>query len=184
MANSTKISALYGRVFQAERDASEVERQLGRVENEQADLEAVLERAETEVDALMEAANLSGDGGLGGVDGERERTYKAAENCDARLTQMGQSLTEMIEEINAAATSVAPAATGGQQGDDPLAEIVRVLNGHLAQLQAIDQGAAELRGRVGVAQREARSLGAGEGRGAPGANRFVEDFGRSYLGGR
>ena len=74
--NSGKISTLYGRCFQAERDCSEVERQLNGVEQGQIELEALLNRYEGEVDGMMVGAGL-GDGGLGvgGVDGERERTY-------------------------------------------------------------------------------------------------------------
>lgn len=74
--NSGKISTLYGRCFQAERDCSEVERQLSNVEHSQAELEAMLDRYEGEVDGLMERAGM-GDGGVGvsGVDAERERTY-------------------------------------------------------------------------------------------------------------
>ncbi|TKA77935.1 hypothetical protein B0A55_03720 [Friedmanniomyces simplex] len=213
--NSGKISTLYGRCFQAERDCAEVERQLGGVEQGQLELEALLERYEGEVEGMMEGAGL-GDGGqgAGGVDAERERTYvinnpplrdfcdngatwwhdadeifiyryQTAEVCSSRLTDMHHSLTDMIEEINSASSNL---HSGGQQAqqsqsqsnktDDPLADIVRVLNAHLSQLQTIDAGASELQGRVAAAQREARGLGESSGRGAS----WVERFGRSYLG--
>lgn len=70
--NSGKISSLYGRCFQAERDCSEVERQLSLVEHGQADLEALLERYEADVGKMVE-----NDRGvdMSGVDVERERTY-------------------------------------------------------------------------------------------------------------
>ena len=71
--NSTAISSLYGRCFQAERDCTEVERQLSVVENGQSELEALLDKYEGEVDKMVESADLNGDG-LGGVDAERERT--------------------------------------------------------------------------------------------------------------
>ncbi|KAK5121147.1 hypothetical protein LTR85_005631 [Meristemomyces frigidus] len=186
--NSGKITTLYGRCFQAERDCSEVERQLSNVEHSQSELEAMLDRYEGEVDRLMDGAGM-GDGGMGvsGVDAERERTYKTAEHCSTRLTEMSHSLTDMIEEINSASTKLAPATAATNQqarsAEDPLTEIVRVLNSHLAQLQTIDGGATELQAKVAAAQREARTLGAGQGVNGE-AGRWVDDFGRSYLGRR
>lgn len=72
--NSGKISGLYGRCFQAERDCTEVERQLSVVEHGQVELEAALERYEAQVDRMIESSGGDNDGGLGGVEGERERT--------------------------------------------------------------------------------------------------------------
>lgn len=72
--NGSKISSLYGRCFQAERDVAEVERQLSLVEHGQVELEQSLERYEGWVDELIEQEGLA-DGGVGGVDSERERTY-------------------------------------------------------------------------------------------------------------
>ena len=71
MDNSDKISKLYARTFQAERDTAEVERQLSAVEGEQQELERWLDQYEKKVDEMMERMG----GGEGGVDGERERTY-------------------------------------------------------------------------------------------------------------
>ena len=74
--NSSKISTLYGRCFQAERDCSEVERQLSGVENAQFELDNMLNRYEAEVDRLLDTAGMGDNGpGVSGVDAERERTY-------------------------------------------------------------------------------------------------------------
>ena len=193
--NSTAISSLYGRCFQAERDCTEVERQVSVVERGQNELEALLDKYEGEVDKMMESADLGVDG-LSGVDAEREKTYvittdqticeretdnirryKAAESCSARLTDMSHSLTSMIDEINAASAKLNSNSQQQAKQDDPLAQIVRVLNGHLAQLQQIDSGAAALQKRVETAQKEARVL---EGNRGIGGGAWVEDFGRSY----
>lgn len=69
--NSDKISKLYARTFQAERDTAEVERQLTLVEHEQQELERYLEEYEKKVDDAM----IGKGGAEGGVDAERERTY-------------------------------------------------------------------------------------------------------------
>jgi len=102
---------------------------------------------------------------------------------------MSHSLTDMIEEINIASGKLGNANNNKpaqNAAEDPLAQIVRVLNGHLAQLQEIDSGAAALQGKVVAAQREARDLqgrpGEGSGNGRTGG--WVDDFGRSYLGRR
>ena len=103
---------------------------------------------------------------------------------------MQHSLTDMIDEINAApnnltSTHNAQSSSSAPGSEDPLADIVRVLNVHLTQLQAIDEGAEALKGKVAAAQRESRVLGEGvrgavNGRG----DAFVEGFGKSYLGRR
>ena len=94
---------------------------------------------------------------------------------------MSHSLTSMIEEINAASSKLNSSNQQQTKQDDPLAQIVRVLNGHLSQLQQIDQGAAALQKRVETAQKEARVLEGSRGIGGGG---WVEDFGRSYGGRR
>ncbi|OQO11867.1 hypothetical protein B0A48_03594 [Cryoendolithus antarcticus] len=188
--NSTAISKLYARCFQAERDAAEVERQLSVVENEQRGLEALLGRCENEVDGLMEQAGLSSDGSGPGqsVDQERERVYGMAENCSDRLTEMNQSLAAMIEGINSSSASLSSATKGsagsGQQGEDPLAQIVRTLNRHLGQLGVVDEGAEQLRRRVEGAMREVEGQGRGLNGGMSRESEVTSGFGRSYLGSR
>ena len=65
-----------------------------------------------------------------------------------------------------------------------ITHIVRILNSHLTQLQAIDQGTVALQEKVSKAQKSAQTLGhitngsTGTGGGA------VEDFYRSYMGRR
>jgi nuclear pore complex protein Nup62 len=71
--NSEKISKLYSKTFQAERDATEVERQLVHVEGQQEELAQWLDRYEAEVDSLIDRQN-AGMEGLQGPDQEREAT--------------------------------------------------------------------------------------------------------------
>ena len=105
--------------------------------------------------------------------------YRTAESCSTRMTEMGHSLTDMIEEINHASSRISPHS--GTRPDDPLAQIVRVLNSHLVQLQNIDAGASDLQKKVEQAQREQRVLSERSGVGSGG---WLEEFGRSYLGRR
>lgn len=90
----------------------------------------------------------------------------------------------MIEEINLASSSLtksnkAANGTDSGAGGDPLSQIVRVLNSHLAQLQQIDSGAAALQQRVNAAQKEARGLGGRAGLGGLGLDDgFMRSMGR------
>jgi nuclear pore complex protein Nup62 len=180
--NSAKISTLYGRCFQAERDCSEVERQLTNVEHTQFEIEHFLDKYEEEVDKMMQNSGV-GDDGIGGVDGERERTYKTAENCAARLTDLSGSLTEMVGEINATSGKLAHNKSNDEASPaDPLRSIVSILNNHLVQLQKIGTGASELQEKVAAAQREARTLNHSQS--LNGNSQLLESFGSSYLGRR
>ena len=63
-----------------------------------------------------------------------------------------------------------------------LQQIVKVLNGHLSQLQWIDQNAAALQAKVAAAQKESSQMGSvhgGNERSDP-----TDDMFRSYLGRR
>lgn len=189
-SNSTSISKLYSRCFQAERDVAEVERQLSTVEQGQRELGSRLDKYEAEVDGLLEQAGL---GDAGGVDRERETTYKAAEACSDRLMEMNQSLTAMIDGINDASTKLSSSSASSgkaakEAGEDPLSQIVRVLNSHLAQLQVIDSGAADLSKRVEAAQVDAGVAGSrlgasmrGSTMGGGGGNEVAEGFKKSFF---
>jgi nuclear pore complex protein Nup62 len=98
--NTDKISKLYSKTFQAERDALEVERQLAVVEGEQDELEQWLTRYEGEVDEMMKKMGGGLDGASGGVDLERHRTYQMSEKLTERLDGLNQDLSDVIEEVN------------------------------------------------------------------------------------
>lgn len=178
--NSTRISTLYGRCFQAERDCSEVERQLSNVEHTQTEIEHFLDKYEEEVDRMMGSMGV-GEDGIGGVDAERERTYKMAENCSSRLEELERSMGDMVEEINATSGKLSDKkGVGAENENDPLRQIVGVLNRHLSQLQSIGSGAQQLKEKVVLAQRDARNLG-NQGLNDPD---WISSFGASYLGRR
>ena len=124
------------------------------------------------------------------------RSYNLAERLADRLDEMNKDLTSMVEEINDASSHLSK----NSKADDPvclimlptqkqadsglqLSQFVRVLNGHLVQLQHIDQGAAALQAKVKEAQKAGRQLGSasvGTGLGHDAA----DDFYRSYMGRR
>ena len=193
--NSSKIDKLYVRTRTCEKQTMSVEMQLSAVENQQAELENWLTKYENDVDEML-AKESSNPSEAGGPDQERERTYKTAEKLAEKLEDMGRDLESMIEEVNAANASL----TKNGKADEPVSlsfshtrseltlckitQIVRILNSHLTQLQAIDQGTAELQAKVAAAQKAAGGLGYLNGS-TNGDNRAaVDDFYRSYMGRR
>ncbi|ODH28353.1 hypothetical protein ACO22_03954 [Paracoccidioides brasiliensis] len=188
--NGTKVQKLYGNTVDAERATQEVERQLASVEGQQDELSSWLDRYEQEVQALL-SKQVGTTDSLQGPDQERERTYKLAERLSERLNEMGQDLTSMIEEVNSASSTLNKTT----KADEPISQIVRILNSHLSQLQLIDQGTANLHAKIAAAQKLGSSLsvhqhqspygqyrnGTSNGLGGGGA---AEDFYKAYMGRR
>lgn len=174
--NGDKIQRLYLDTFEAEKASREVERHLVTVESQQDELESWLDKYEVEVDALFSKQIGPGEQ-LAGPDQERERTYKLAEKTTERLDEMARDLTKMIKEIN----DISGTISKGSKPDDPLSQIVRVLNGHLTQLQWIDTNAAALQAKVTAAQKASSQIGSQYG--GPEQDN-VDSFYRSYMGRR
>ncbi|RDA83271.1 hypothetical protein CP532_0976 [Ophiocordyceps camponoti-leonardi (nom. inval.)] len=174
--NGEKIQKLYLDTFEAERASHEIERQLVAVESQQDELEAWLDRYESEVQDMM-AKQVGLGEQLAGPDQERERTYKLAEKLTQQLDEKSRDLSKMVKEIN----DISGNLTKGTKAEDPLSQIVRVLNGHLTQLQWIDAHSAALQAKVAAAQ---KSSGALNNHYAGMDNDAAESFYRSYMGRR
>lgn len=191
--NGEKIQKLYLNTYEAERASNEIERQLQQVESNQQELESWLDTYEAQVNDLF-TRQVGSSEQLGGPDQERERTYKLAENLTDRVDEMGKDLGKMIKEIN----DISATLSKGNKPDDPvsfsgnyitthtndanqLSQIVRVLNGHLTQLQWIDTNAAALQAKVTAAQKASSSMGTQYGGPETDA---AESFYRSYMGRR
>lgn len=82
-----------------------VEMQLAAVENQQNELESWLSKYENDVEEML-AKDGATQSEVGGPDQEREKTYKMAEKLGERLEGMGRDLESMVEEVNAANTSL------------------------------------------------------------------------------
>ncbi|KAF9884023.1 FG-nucleoporin nsp1 [Aspergillus nanangensis] len=181
--NISKVQKLYGNTVDAERATQEVERQLASVEGQQEELSSWLDRYEREVDEMMSKQVGPGES-LQGPDQERERTYKMAEKLSERLDEMGKDLTSMIEEVNGASATLSKT----NKADEPISQIVRILNSHLSQLQVIDQGTTELQVKVSAAQKAGQGLSSRFGQGfnnsGMGGGDATGDFFNSYMGRR
>ncbi|KAL3468397.1 Nsp1-like C-terminal region-domain-containing protein [Aspergillus heterothallicus] len=181
--NGTKVQKLYGNTVDAERATQEVERQLASVEGQQEELSSWLDRYEREVDEMMSKQVGPGES-LQGPDQERERTYKLAEKLSERLDEMGKDLSSMVEEVNSASATLSKT----NKADEPISQIVRILNSHLSQLQTIDQGTTELQTKVAAAQKAGQTMSSRFGHGysmsGSGNGNAADDFYRSYMGRR
>lgn len=174
--NGAKIQELYLNTYEAEKASRDVEKVLTGLESNQDELEHFLDKYEQEVDNLFQR-DIGQVDSLTGPDQEREKTYKLAEKLTDRLDEMGRDLSKMIKEINDISGSVSKS----NKPDDPLTQIVRVLNNHLTQLQWIDTNAAALQAKVNAAQKVGAAMGSQYGGSEQDA---AESFYRSYLGGR
>lgn len=180
--NITNVQKLYGNTVDADRATQEIERQLVSVENQQEELSSWLDRYEREIDEIMSKQVGLGET-LQGPDQERERTYKMAERLSERLDEMGKDLTSIIEEVNGASATLSKT----NKADEPISQIVRILNSHLSQLQLIDRGTAELQAKVSAAQKAGHGLSSRldyRGGAGLGTSSVVDDFYRSYMGRR
>lgn len=156
--------------------------------------------------------------------------YKLAERVSDRLNGMNQDLTSIIEEINTTSTNLNKTSNVDEPVcyncplisylctikffnifDHQVSQIVRILNTHLTQLQAIDQDTASLRAKINASQKLGDSLsgninlgastfgassrsngfrasvnGNASGAGLPGigGNSVVDDFYKAYTGRR
>lgn len=193
VTNGERIQKLYLDTFEAERASHEIERQLSTVETQQNELEAWLDRYESEVQDMF-AKQIGPGEQLAGPDQEREKTYKLAEKLTQQLDEKSRDLSKMVKEIN----DISGTMSKGAKPEDPvssfgissrtyiltdaqLSQIVRTLNGHLAQLQWIDANASTLQSKVAAAQKSSSNLGGGYGTSESDA---AEGFYRSYMGRR
>jgi nuclear pore complex protein Nup62 len=194
--NSSKIDKLYVRTRTCERQTMSVDMQLAAVENQQTELESWLSKYENDVEEMLAKDNAN-PSELGGPDQERERTYKLGEKLGERLEEMERDLESMVEEVNAANASLSkngkadePVSSVGACSDCivliplQITQIVKILNSHLVQLQAIDQGTVALQEKIATAQKSAGSLGYLNQSMNGNNGAAVQDFYRSYTGRR
>jgi nuclear pore complex protein Nup62 len=117
--NTDKIGKLVTKTIAAERDATEVERQLKSVEDQQSELEQFLDKYEGQVDELVRSHGLENESG---VDAERDRTYKLAEKLTDRLDGLNKDLTDVIDEIN----NLGAMLNNSSGPDDPVSDSIPV----------------------------------------------------------
>lgn len=124
--NGEKIQKLYLDTFEAERASHEIERQLAAVESQQEELEAWLNRYESEVQDMF-AKQIGPGEQLAGPDQERERTYKLAEKLTQQLDEKSRDLSKMVKEIN----DISGTLSKGAKAEDPVRSLARIVHSPL-----------------------------------------------------
>lgn len=119
-----------------------------------------------DVGSLSASYGVSGrKAGLKGGEVERERMYTLAETLDAQLSDLGANLSSMINEINdslgehqsqrgkrqpnkEANGASALGVNASSEEEDPVQQILAILNAHLNSLRWIDSATKALRVRI------------------------------------
>lgn len=148
-----EISSLLGALSLAEEKQASIDSTLDYLESSQNDLSYLVGEYESQIDSLLPGITQSAQ--LTSADVERERSYQLAETLNGHLDDVAKNLSAMIAELNSinsvstGAASVIPATTSDIHGliverDGSIAQIVAILNAHLASLKWIDQSANAL----------------------------------------
>lgn len=167
--NGDRISQMYTDVILAERKQSSIDQTLDYITRQQDDVDALLERYEAQANEFL--ADLAGPDGLQPVDQEREKAYRLAEELDGKIGAMSNNLETVINEINEVSTDLTDGRAAhdrkgankggpdsgnsgssvsilGGSSDDPITQIIKILNAHLSSLQWIDTNTTELQEKL------------------------------------
>lgn len=138
--NGAQILNLNSQIEDTEKIQKEIDTNLEYIENQQTELSSILDEYENKVRPLVDGPSNDPRGRLNPADEERESAYNTAENLNKQLDDLGNTLSDMIKEINN--------TKGGTEEDDDdentIGQIVKILNRHLCSLQWVDQSSTEL----------------------------------------
>ncbi|KAJ2892577.1 FG-nucleoporin nsp1 [Coemansia aciculifera] len=147
-----RITELYDATMAVEAEQAALDQSLADMETQQSELQFLLETYEGRVESLVRKTMTQSTGSDKGVsksaDEERGEIYLSAENLNESLDQLMSRLSTLVEDVNG--ISNANAASG--DAEDPLAQIMQILNGHLTSLQWVESQTLELSERVNKAQ--------------------------------
>ncbi|ORX83464.1 hypothetical protein BCR32DRAFT_243330 [Anaeromyces robustus] len=138
--NGAQIYNLNSQIEETEKIQKEIDTNLEYIENQQTELSSILSEYEKKILPLVDGSSNDPRVKLNPADEERESAYNTAENLNKQLDDLGNTLSDMIKEINS--------TKGGAEDDDDdentIGQIVKILNRHLCSLQWIDQSTTEL----------------------------------------
>ncbi|ORX91459.1 hypothetical protein K493DRAFT_227920 [Basidiobolus meristosporus CBS 931.73] len=143
--NGEKISKLYTETVAAEATQANIDQNLEYIDSQQQELSSILDAYESQVRELLDGGLARGEG-VQPADEEREKAYNLAEGLNKQLDDMSKNLATMIDEINQSA--VLSGTKEAQDDEDPIAQIVQILNAHLTSLEWIDQNSSSLNAQL------------------------------------
>jgi len=139
--NGTKIADIYNEIMVAEQAQTRIDDVLGYVGHQQDDIDAMLTQLEKQT-SPTNATGLALET-LQPFDKERFDAYNLADQLTSKLDNLEGSLTSIIGEMNNLTRE-----THHIKESDPVADIVKILNSHLASLQYIDESANALQKKL------------------------------------
>ncbi|CAK5206375.1 unnamed protein product [Aphanomyces euteiches] len=139
MENQKKLGDLAIDVRRLQVSQKELNANLDTIASYQTELESTLENLESSVDKMFESHRQIPDA----ADLEREQTLQLSVDIDNQLNMMSTALKETIERLNQSQAE-------NEAMDEPLAQILKVLNVHHNSLQWIDENATKLAKDMGA----------------------------------
>lgn len=140
--NGAKINDLAEEVKALQKNNEMLDESLGDIVHQQEELNTVL------LSLQNEALQVSSATQTFPADEERDQYYTMAEDLNKQVDDMGQNLDKLTKQINEAQR---------MSKDDPVQQIVEILNGHLTTLQWIDQNAASLQNKLQILTKKSQT---------------------------
>jgi len=135
MENGDKVYKLHTEVKRVQVSQKELEQNLEIISTQQNELSSLLDSLESEVDGIVADSDLTP------TDIEREKGYQMAEDINAQLDQMATTLKDLVSKLNLSQEK-------NGDGENPVFQIVKILNAHLNSLQWIDQNSSYLQSKL------------------------------------
>ncbi|PRT54456.1 Nucleoporin NSP1 [Wickerhamiella sorbophila] len=148
--NGAKISEVYNEVVAAEQTQTRIDDLLNYLGRQQDDMEAMLDKYERQANEILPEGSADR---LQPVDRERSEAYALAQQVNTKLDSLETQLVTVIDEINKVTKDA-----NQLKEEDPLAQIVQILNSHVASLDWIDENASKLQEKLGKAYSQSSRL--------------------------
>ncbi|KAJ1920755.1 FG-nucleoporin nsp1 [Mycoemilia scoparia] len=157
------ITELYEATVAIEQEQGELDQSIEHMEAQQRALQHLLDGYEVRIRELAEGTSggprQGGKKGITSADEEREKAYTMASRLNVHLDELGERLKTVINEVNSStriqegsgASSSGSGMSGPNNANNPLAQIVHILNSHLGALEWIDGQTAQLQSRINQA---------------------------------
>lgn len=133
--NGDQIVKLQTDVQRVQEGQKELDQSLELIFSQQSELGGLLDSLESDLN------NLYNENELGPTDEERQKGYQSAEDINSQLNQMATTLKELISKLNRAHTK-------DLDEDQPVNQIIKILNAHLNSLQWVDQNTELLNSKI------------------------------------
>jgi len=141
--NAGKISHLSNRVKKMEKEQATIEKDVEYICTQEQELNRILDALQNAVTPIYSSSVSTP------VDIQREKGYQRAEEINRDLNAMEAQLIEMIGDLN---------KKSAIDEDNPVTQIIAILNAHLESLKQIDRSSAQLQAKIEEVKRQHHNL--------------------------